>query len=99
VTLNGDYSPSKLPGGTNMRGSRASLNHHSIGGESAEKAPRRVKIKKSLVVKGDRFKTNSRVDLYKSYEGLVGAQEINHNEERKANPLSCEDADYLMGHV
>lgn len=87
MTLNGDYSPSKLPGGANMRGSRASLNHQSIGGESAEKAPRRVKIKKSLVVKGDRFKTNSRVDLYKSYERVGGAQEINHSEERKANPL------------
>ncbi len=83
-----------------MRGSRASL-HHSIGGgaESAEKGHRRVKIKRSLLVKGDRFKTNSRVDLYKSFEGLSGAQDVNHIEERKANPLSFEDADYFMGNI
>jgi hypothetical protein len=85
-----------------MRGSLASLHHHSIGsggGESAEKVTRKVKIKKSLLVKGDRFKTNSRVDLYKSFEGLGGAHDANHNEERKAHPVSFEDADYFMGNI
>jgi hypothetical protein len=82
-----------------MRGSLASLHHHSIGsggGERVEQVARKVKIKKSLLVKGDRFKTNSRVDLYKSYEGLGGANDANQNEERKANPVSFEDADYFM---
>ena len=86
-----------------MRGSQNSLHHHSIGGggggDSVEKVTRRVKIKKSLLVKGDRFKTNSRVDLYKSYEGVGCAHDPNHNEERKANPLLFEEADYFLGNI